>query len=141
MTYDDYNTELLAILSYYANTLPGKYADEAALCLVALRERNPLRLARTTTSHNIPTNNPSVMIISLCTLETLAAINSEPQSLYLNALQGMKIPTVRRLVYNDTGWTIPSEMIKPIRLTKSQPIGKHVGKPTFRAGRRWKNDK
>jgi hypothetical protein len=141
MTYDDYNTELLAILSYYANTLPGKYADEAALCLVALKERNPLRLIRTMVSINISANDPNVMIISLCTLETLAAINSEPQSLYLNTLQGMKIPTMRRLVYNDTGWTIPPEMIKPIRLTKSQPASKHVGKPTFRAGRRWKNDK
>jgi hypothetical protein len=124
MTYDEHNQQLSGVMAYFAEALPGKYADDIAQSLTALRERNPLRLVRAAHGRYIAICNINQMIATLCNLEVQDTIHNEQHSYYLNVLLRIKSSGCPKLVQTHAGWSIPDDTIKPINLTKTTTVGK-----------------
>jgi hypothetical protein len=134
MTHDDHIKQLSSAMAFFAETLPGKYADDIAQSLIALKERNPLRLVRAAQGRYIPICNVNQMIATLCNLEVQDVVRNEQHSYYLNVLLRIKSSGCPKLLRTHAGWSVPDDTIKPINLTQTTTVGKP--KPMFKARRR-----
>jgi hypothetical protein len=139
MTHDEHKQRLMAAISRLTEMLPADYMQPLTACLLAINEKNPLRMVRVAGSRYVPTADPRTVVLRLCEIESFDVIHGEQHSYFLGAIEQMIRDKLTTPLYKDvSGWSIPPEMVKPIRLTQTTTPVEQRGKPVFKARR--KND-